>query len=102
MEYKSLPSGLHNIQEDLVYVWRFDDWLVLLISFRYFVHEQYAGISAFLNLPAEESERNAKMFAIGVLVPLSSGRLGKSWRHASKLKDLAQWVAQIPSVNCII
>lgn len=60
--------------------------------FRYFVHEQYAGISAFVNLPAEESERNAKMFAIGVLVPLSSGRLGKSWRHASKLKDLAQWV----------
>lgn len=57
---------------------------------RYFVHEQYAGISAFVNQPADESERNAKMFAIGVLVPLSSGRLGKSWRHASRLKDLAQ------------
>lgn len=57
---------------------------------RYFVHEQYAGISAFVNQPAEESERNAKMFAIGVLVPLSSGRLGKGWRHASRLKDLTQ------------
>ncbi|KAL4982098.1 hypothetical protein BDW68DRAFT_171392 [Aspergillus falconensis] len=74
VEYKSLPSGLHNVSEDLVY----------------FIHEQYAGISAFINQPADESERNAKMFSIGVLVPLSSGRLGKSWRHASKLKELAQ------------
>ncbi|KAJ5642361.1 hypothetical protein N7490_006361 [Penicillium lividum] len=73
VEYKSLPSGLHNVTEDLVY----------------FVHDQYAGISAFLNRPAAEVERNARMFAIGVLVPLSSGRLGKSWRHAPKLKDLA-------------
>lgn len=56
----------------------------------YFVHEQYAGISAFVNQPAEEAERNAKMFAIGVLVPLSSGRLGKSWRHVPKLKELAR------------
>ncbi|PYH45810.1 uncharacterized protein BP01DRAFT_415674 [Aspergillus saccharolyticus JOP 1030-1] len=78
VEYKSLPSGLHNVSEDLVY----------------FIHEQYAGISAFVNWPAEEAERNAKMFAIGVLVPLSSGRLGKSWRHAPKLKELAQSYAQ--------
>ncbi|PWY90125.1 hypothetical protein BO70DRAFT_330373 [Aspergillus heteromorphus CBS 117.55] len=78
VEYKSLPSGLHNVPEDLVY----------------FVHEQYAGISAFVNWPAEEAERNAKMFAIGVLVPLSSGRLGKSWRHAPKLKELAGNYAQ--------
>ncbi|PYI01775.1 hypothetical protein BO78DRAFT_352950 [Aspergillus sclerotiicarbonarius CBS 121057] len=78
VEYKSLPSGLHNVSEDLVY----------------FVHEQYAGISAFVNWPAEEAERNAKMFAIGVLVPLSSGRLGKSWRHAPKLKELAANYAQ--------
>ncbi|KAE8150864.1 hypothetical protein BDV25DRAFT_153571 [Aspergillus avenaceus] len=78
IEYKSLPSGLHNVSEDLVY----------------FVYEQYAGISAFVNQPAEEAERNAKMFAVGVLVPLSSGRLGKSWRHAPKLKELAQNYAQ--------
>ncbi|KAJ5491065.1 hypothetical protein N7539_002632 [Penicillium diatomitis] len=74
VEYKSLPSGSHNVQEDLIY----------------FVHDEYAGISAFLNQPAEEAERNAKMFAVGVLVPRSSGRLGKSWRHAPRLKELAQ------------
>ncbi|GAT23139.1 hypothetical protein RIB2604_01702750 [Aspergillus luchuensis] len=66
-----------------LFVIRFD------IKAGYFVHEQYAGISAFVNWPAEEAERNAKMFAIGVLVPLSSGILGKSWRHAPKLKELA-------------
>lgn len=65
--------------------------------FRYFVHEQYAGISAFLNRPAEAAERNASMFAIGVLVPLSSGRLGKSWRHAPKLRDLTLFVIQLLS-----
>lgn len=62
------------------------------LSVSYFVHDEYAGISAFLNQPAEEAERNAKMFAIGVLVPLSSGRLGKSWRHAPRLKELTQYV----------
>ncbi|KAJ5314685.1 uncharacterized protein N7443_001569 [Penicillium atrosanguineum] len=76
VEYKSLPSGLHNVNEDLVY----------------FVHEQYAGVSAFVNQPAAEAERNAKMFAVGVLVPLSTGRLGKSWRHAPRLRELTLFV----------
>ncbi|PGH07182.1 hypothetical protein GX51_01969 [Blastomyces parvus] len=77
VEYKSLPSGLHNVREDLIY----------------FVHEQYAGISAFVNHPAAESQRNALMLAVGVLVPLSYGRLGKAWRHAAKLKELARSLA---------
>ncbi|KAF6218073.1 hypothetical protein HO133_006485 [Letharia lupina] len=75
VEYKSLPSGLHNVREDLIY----------------FVHDNgYAGISAFLNEPAEEADRNALMLAVGALVPLSYGRLGKSWKHASGLKELAK------------
>jgi hypothetical protein len=37
------------------------------------------------------------MFAIGVLVPLSSGRLGKSWRHAPKLRELTLFV--LPGIN---
>ncbi|KAF7118757.1 hypothetical protein CNMCM5793_008381 [Aspergillus hiratsukae] len=78
VEYKSLPSGLHNVSEDLVY----------------FVHEQYAGISSFINQPADEAQRNAQMFAVGVLVPLSFGRLGKSWRHAPRLKELAETYAK--------
>ncbi|KAI9849175.1 MAG: hypothetical protein M1837_005405 [Sclerophora amabilis] len=74
VEYKSLPSGLHNVEEDLIY----------------FVHDQYAGISAFANSPGTNDERNAKMAAVGVLVPLSFGRLGRSWRHAQDLKDFAR------------
>lgn len=59
---------------------------------RYFVHdEDYAGISAFINEPTAKSERNALMLAVGVLVPLSHGRLGKSWKHASALKELARY-----------
>ncbi|KAI9877014.1 MAG: hypothetical protein M1830_005034 [Pleopsidium flavum] len=78
VEFKSLPSGLHNVKEDLVY----------------FVHGQYAGISAFVNEPAAVSERNALMLAVGVLVPLSYGRLGRGWRHAHGLKDLAKLLAE--------
>ncbi|KAI9838112.1 MAG: hypothetical protein M1819_006268 [Sarea resinae] len=74
VEFKSLPSGLHNVKEDLVY----------------FIHEQYAGVSAFVNEPAAKSERNALMIAVGALVPLSYGRLGRSWLHAQHLKDLAR------------
>ena len=78
VEYKSLPSGLHTVVEDLIY----------------FVHGNYAGLSAFVNAPAAEESRNARMIAVGVMVPLSYGRLGRSWKHAEKLKDMARYVAQ--------
>lgn len=39
------------------------------------------------------------MFAIGVLVPLSSGRLGKSWRHAPRLKELTLLVPRSCSID---
>ena len=62
-----------------------------LICCSYFVHEnEYIGISAFINEPAAESERNALMLAVGALVPLHYGRLGRSWKHAEGLKQLAR------------
>lgn len=75
VEYKSLPSGLHTVKEDLIY----------------FVHENHAGLSAFINAPAAEESRNARMIAVGVMVPLSYGRLGRCWKHAEKLKDMARY-----------
>ena len=80
VEYKSFPSGLHNVEEDLVY----------------FVHEDYGGISAFLNQKDTSVERNARMLAVGVLVPLDQGRMGKSWRHAETLKELARKLTERP------
>jgi hypothetical protein len=75
VEYKSLPSGLHTVKDDLIY----------------FVHDnEHAGLSAFVNTPCDEEEaRHARMIAVGVLVPLSYGRLGRAWRHAESLKDMA-------------
>ena len=72
LEFKSLPSGLHNVTRDLIY----------------FTHYEHTGISAFVNNPSEHSDRNAVMLAVGVLVP-SHGLLGKSWKHAEGLKELA-------------
>ncbi|PQE13193.1 DUF2347 superfamily protein [Rutstroemia sp. NJR-2017a BBW] len=74
VEYRSLPSGLHTVEEDLIY----------------FTHESYAGLSAFVNVPADEGSRNARMIAVGIMVPLSYGRLGRSWKHAESLKDIAK------------
>lgn len=78
VEYKSLPSGLHTVKEDLVY----------------FVHGNHAGLSAFISASASEESRNARMIAVGVLVPLSYGRLGRSWKHAENLKSLAEYDLQ--------
>jgi hypothetical protein len=75
VEYKSLPSGLHTVKEDLIY----------------FVHDDNAGLSAFVNAPAAEESRNARMIAVGVMVPLSYGRLGRSWKHAEYLKEMARY-----------
>ncbi|KAK8082930.1 hypothetical protein PG996_001711 [Apiospora saccharicola] len=78
VEYKSLPSGLHTVTDDLIY----------------FVHGDYAGLSAFVNAPCEDTEaRNARMLAVGVLVPLSYGRLGRAWKHAEGLKEMASQLA---------
>ncbi|KAL8765930.1 MAG: hypothetical protein Q9194_006415 [Teloschistes cf. exilis] len=82
VEYKSLPSGLHNVPEDTVY----------------FVHDdKYAGISSFVNGKGDESDRNATMLAVGALIPLSYGRLGKSWKHADGLHTLARELLEDPS-----
>ncbi|KAF6807098.1 duf2347 superfamily protein [Colletotrichum musicola] len=80
VEYKSLPSGLHTVPDDLIY----------------FVHDgAHAGLSAFVNTPCDEEEaRHARMIAVGVLVPLSYGRLGRAWRHAEGLKEIAAKLAQ--------
>jgi len=78
VEFKSLPSGLHNVSEDLVY----------------FMHgDTHAGVSAFVNNANEAWERNALMIAVGALVPLEYGRLGRSWRHAPRLKEIAKELA---------
>lgn len=72
VEYKALPSGLHTVDEDLVY----------------FVHENYAGISAFLNKENDQDARGARMLATGVLIPILDSRMGQSWLHADGLKEL--------------
>jgi hypothetical protein len=56
----------------------------------YFVHGKYAGVSAFVQEEADNEHRNASFIAVGALVPLSYGRLGKSWEHAEDLRRLAR------------
>lgn len=78
VEFKSLPSGLHSVKEDLVY----------------FIHGEHAGVSAFVLEESDAQHRNASFAAVGALVPLSSGRLGRAWLHAASLRELAKSVVQ--------
>jgi len=79
VEYKSLPSGLHNVQRDLVY----------------FFHDRYAGLSAFAKAHAGADQRNALFVAVGAMLPLKDGRLGRAWLHAANLMQLAKCVFKV-------
>jgi hypothetical protein len=78
VEYQCLPSGLHSVREDVVY----------------FIHGAYAGVSAFVQEEADKEHRNASFVAVGALVPLSYGRLGKSWFHVEALRSLAKAIVK--------
>jgi len=80
VEYQCLPSGLHSVREDVVY----------------FIHGAYAGVSAFVQEEADKEHRNASFVAVGALVPLSYGRLGKSWVHVEGLRELARAIVKDP------
>lgn len=68
----------------------------ILNNARYFMHgEDHAGISAFVNKSTDQWERNALMLAVGALVPLEQGRLGRSWKHASELKRIARYAMRL-------
>ncbi|TQS37727.1 hypothetical protein Golomagni_01787 [Golovinomyces magnicellulatus] len=75
VEFKSLPSGLHSVKQDLIY----------------FVHDNHVGLSAFVNVPAAEESRNACMIAVGVMLPQTEGKLGRCWEHAEEIKAMARF-----------
>lgn len=60
----------------------------------YFVHENCAGVSAFVNEKDHAQQRGANFVTVGALVPLSYGRLGRSWLYADRLRELAQQVVK--------
>lgn len=80
VEYKSLPSGLHTLANDLVY----------------FTHEGYAGLSAFARGSASAEDRNANFVSVGILVRKEGrfGRLGRGWLLAGKLEKIAAALAE--------
>jgi hypothetical protein len=58
----------------------------------YFIHEDYAGLSAFASGEGGQAERGARFVAVGILTPLNDGRLGRAWLHIPQLKELAKYV----------
>ena len=78
VEFKCLPSGLHSVKEDVVY----------------FVQGACAGVSVFVHEEADAQHRNANFAAVGTLVPLSYGRIGRGWVLAPELRRLASDVVK--------
>ena len=58
--------------------------------------DDHIGISAFVNRVSKERARNALMLAVGALVPLSHGRLGRSWKLADALGELSKSAFHAP------
>lgn len=87
VEFKSLPSGLHAQQSDLVY----------------FTHEGYAGLGAFAQGSAGAEDRNANFVSVGVLVKKDGeyGRLGRAWLVAGRLEALAKGIADGEGVDVL-
>ncbi|KAK0781543.1 hypothetical protein LTR75_014690, partial [Friedmanniomyces endolithicus] len=86
VEYKSLPSGLHGVPQDLVY----------------FIHDgQHAGVSSFAQQEADQAHRNASFCAVGLLVSVSHGRLGQGWLHAPSLRKLADGVLKHNDIGAL-
>ncbi|KAI5294390.1 hypothetical protein KEM52_004127, partial [Ascosphaera acerosa] len=89
VEFKALPSGLHDVREDVIYF--VDD-------------DGLAGLSAFVNAPDDSDHRNARMLAVGVLVrpgPDCSDRLGGVWLHqisASALEETCHPARALPDL----
>lgn len=112
VEFASLPSGLHNTTEDVMYEPRKgrknriklkkyalqstclttprSSSLVILHYFRYFRLEGCMGLAVYVNVESNRAEhRGAQMIALGILVKPSAetGRCGQVWRHIQFLKS---------------
>lgn len=74
VEFKCLPSGIHEVQNDIIY----------------FSHGKYIGINAFLRSQTSSAQRNATFAGLGVLVDPEGGRLGSVWRHIESLRHLVR------------
>jgi len=56
----------------------------------YFTHGACSGVSAFAQEESDKQHRNASFAAVGALVSLGDGRLGRSWLHTESLRGLAR------------
>jgi hypothetical protein len=54
-------------------------------------------VSAFAKGAASQAERNAHFVAVGAMLPLKDGRLGRAWLHADSLMKLARKLVEHPS-----
>lgn len=77
VEYSSLPSGLHTIQEDVVYI----------------LQDGYSGICVFRRRPTDvDGHRGSHLSSIGILLEKSTR--ARPWTHLQALQDLADTLYQ--------
>lgn len=78
VEYKSLPSGLHEEDSDVVY----------------YAHGALSGISAYIQTGSDAEHRNARSAAVGTLSVQHDGSSTPAWQYSGPLNRLARTVIQ--------
>lgn len=86
VEFKSLPSGIHQVESDEVY----------------FSHGQYVGLTSYTRSASTSEQRNAAFFGVGILVEPIPDRLGGIWKHVTTLQGLSRDLAHDKSDRALL
>lgn len=88
LEFSALPSGLHLVEQDVVYE-VFSPSLphLLLRNYRYFTKDGQHGVCIFRRRrTTEEGHRGFRLTSLGIL--LARSRRPRPWRHVAALKEV--------------
>ena len=90
VEFSSLPSGLHLVEEDVVYVSHSSPCaLVLPLWTRYFTKDGLRGVCIFTRRSTtEHGQRGFRLSSLGIL--LARSVRPRPWRHVPALKALVR------------
>jgi hypothetical protein len=93
VEFSALPSGLHLLERDVVYVrFKLDNSSLTPFAHSYFTtKDSHRGVCVFHRRPtSEQGQRGFRLSSLGIL--LARSLRPRPWRHLAALKALAQGI----------
>lgn len=94
VEFSTLPSGLHLVDQDVVCVPLFHGLILAIftnVAFSYFTKDNYPGVCVFRRRrTTEHGQRGFRLSSLGILL-VNSPRT-RPWRHMDALKTLVDLI----------